>query len=98
MRWASFSSASPTLRLLRESIAHHDPVDRLTIALGPLHLLLPDDLAVGAGAEHARRIAADLGQQIHVDEAVVDRRDQRVGDAEGVAREEGIAAGAVDDD
>jgi hypothetical protein len=50
-----------------------------TVALGPGLALLPHHLGVDARAQDRPGAPVDMGDNIEIDEAVVDRRDQRVG-------------------
>ena len=81
-----------------DAVAHQYPVDGAAV----------DGQALGAGALHQPGIMAhlarlaghrvDLGQHVDVDQAVIDRSDQRIGQGMGEAREVGVEAGRVDDE
>src|SRR3546814_14117345 len=80
------------------AVAQHHPVDRRPPGDDALVVLLPDELAVDAGRLHLAALAVDAGQHLDVEEAVVQRRDQRIGAVLAEAAAGGIAAGRVDHD
>ena len=81
-----------------EPVAQYDPVDRPAAIHGAALPPFPDGLAVDARAEHARRRAADPGEQVEIDEAVVDRRDQDIGAGNRVAGQRIVGAGTIEHD
>ena len=102
-RRASSSSAAPTRRRLcefdvLEAVAKHDPVDALAGRLGALGAAVPDQFGIEAGLGDLEVFGVDLADQVEVDEAVVHRRDQRVGLEDRGAGDRIVAAGRVDDD
>ena len=81
-----------------EPVAQHDPVDRPAAAHGAALPPFPDGLAVDAGPQDARRRAADPGQQVEIDKAVVDRGDQDIGAGDRVAGQRIVGAGTIEHD
>jgi hypothetical protein len=60
--------------------------------------LLPDGLGIDAGAQDLLPLAVEPGEEIEIEEAIVQRRHQRIGMGMADARETGIAARRIDDD
>ena len=73
-----------------DAVAHHHPVHLAARLAQLLHrpalARFPDQLGVEAQAADLEGLGVDLADQVEVDEAVVHRRDQRVGLGGGVAR------------
>jgi drug/metabolite transporter (DMT)-like permease len=85
--------------LLRaQTVAHHHPVDGFQPGLRAQLPRAPDHFGIDRGAEDLFAIGIDMGQQVEIDETVVERRDQRVGEAMGHLAQPGVRAGAVDQD
>ena len=82
----------------RQAVAQHDPVDRAAVGLAARLARVPHHLGEEARAADLVRLGIDLADQVEVDEAVVHRRDQRVGAGERGAGERRVAARRVDDD
>jgi hypothetical protein len=68
-----------------EAVAKDHPVDALAGRLRPLGAAVPDQLGVEAGLGHLEIFRVDLADEIEVDEAVVHRRDERVGQEDRLA-------------
>src|SRR5215469_6817025 len=63
-----------------EAVAHDDPVGGGPLARKrPTLALLPDRLGIDAGAQDLLPLAVEAGQQIEIEEAVVQWRHQRIG-------------------
>ena len=83
-----------------QAIAHDDPVGGLglsAVALGANHALLPHQLGVMTGALHGHGFGVNAGQHVQVDEAVVERRHQRVGKAVRQTRQLSVGTGGIHD-
>ena len=78
-------------------VPQHDPVDAGAVRLRPLRAAVPDQLGVEARPAHLEGLGVDLADQVEVDEAVVDRGDERVGADHRGAGIGVVAARRVDD-
>jgi len=81
----------------RQAIAHHHPVDRAAALDGAQLALLPHRFGINRRTHDLERVGIDARQEVEVDEAVVERRQERVGPRMGEPAEMGVAAGRVDD-
>ena len=98
-RLQSRADLLPVARIERaQPVAQHDPFDRPTAVHGALLPSFPDGLAVDARPQNARRRAAEPGQQVEIDETVVDRRDQNIGPRDRMAGQRIIGARTVQND
>ena len=81
----------------RQAVAHDDPVGEAAVHQAALAPRLAHHLRVMAdpGQHEARRI--DRAEHVEIDEAVVERRDQRVGHRMREPHEVGIGARRIDD-
>ena len=77
-----------------EAVAQHDPVDALAGRLGALGAAVPDQFGVEAGLGDLEILGVDLADEVEVDEAVVHRRDERVGAQDRGAGDRIVAARA----
>mgnify|MGYP003126378475 CR=1 FL=1 len=85
-------------KITRSDRPHDDPVDRAEPRLGAQLTRVPDHLGIDRWALDLIGLGFDPGQQVEIDETVIHRRDQRVGQGMSHLAEAGVAAGAVDDD
>ena len=81
-----------------DAVAHHDPVDLAAFLDRSGLARLEDQLGVEGEAADLESLGLDLPDEVEIDEAVVHRRDQRVGSLRRVAGERVVAAGRVEDD
>src|SRR5690606_32067458 len=80
------------------AVAHDDPVDFLPPLERARLARVPDQLGIEAQSADLERLGIDLADQIEIDEAVVERSNQRVGADRRMTREEIVAARRVDDE
>ena len=78
-------------------VTHDDPIDGTAVALGPDLFLLPHHFGVMAGSHDGHAGAVHMGQHVEIEEAIVDRRNQRIGVGMGQRRQRPGAARGVDD-
>ena len=102
-RRASSSIAAPTRLILCDSICCRrlrstTQSTLLPVGLGALGAAVPDQLGIEARLGDLVIFGVHLADQVEVDEAVVHRRDQRVGLEDRRARDRVVAARRVDDD
>ena len=81
-----------------EAITQHDPVDGAAIGFRAHLTQVPDQFGVKARLFDLKAFGVDLPDQVEIDEAVVHRRDERVGKRDRRARQRIVAAGRIDDD
>jgi len=84
--------------LRAKTVAHHDPVNRAQSGLRPQLSRAPDHFGIDRGAKDLLAVAVDPGQQVKVDETVIERCDQRIGEAMGHLAQSGVRTGTVDHD
>ena len=102
-RRASSSSAAPTRFRLCDSMCWRrlrstTQSTLLPVVLARCGAAVPDQLGIEARLGDLVIFGVDLADQVEVDEAVVHRRDQRVGLQDRRARDRVVAAGRIDDD
>src|SRR6185369_5170779 len=81
-----------------QAVAEHDPVDALADLLGALGAAVPDQLGIEARPRDLVILRVDLADEVEVDEAVVHRRDERIGLEDGSAGNRVVATRRIDDD
>jgi len=83
---------------MAEAIAHDDPVDTAAIAGIARLALFPYCFGIEACAADASGLRIDPRKKIKVDQAVIDRRDQKIGLRMGITAGRSIGAGRIDND
>src|SRR5262249_4814514 len=63
----------------RDAISHHDPVDRGLARHQALLAAFPNEIGIETGLLDLETLRIDARKKIEIHEAVVHRRDQRVG-------------------
>lgn len=61
-----------------QPVAHHDPVDRRQPGVGTPVILFPYHLGIHARSQRLAIYRVELGDDIDIEQAVIDRRDQGV--------------------
>ena len=79
-----------------QPVAHDDPVGQLAVDQPALAARLAHHLGVMAFAGDGEIDRVERAEHVEIDEAVVERRDQRVGHRMGEPHQIGVAAGRVD--
>ena len=79
-----------------QTIAHHDPVGQPAVDQPALAARLAHHLGVVAFAGDAEIGRIEGGEHVEIEEAVVERRDQRVGHRMGEPHQIGVVAGRID--
>ena len=82
----------------RHAVAHHHPVDDSVVDNSPLAPRLHHQVGVLGDRAALRTVVVDAREHVDVDEAVVERRNQRVGQRMGEPHQIGIVGRRVDDD
>ena len=82
----------------RDAVAHQNPVDQAIIHQAALAPGLEDDFSILRDEAALPPVVMDAREHVHVDETVVHRRDQGVGQRMGEPHQVGIACRRVDHD
>ena len=82
----------------RQAVAQHDPVRVRLAGRKALASRVLDGAGIVADAGDAEVFRIDVAEHVEVDEAVIERRDQRVGHRVRQPRQIVVVAGRVDDD
>ena len=83
-------------RQRREAVAHHDPVGQRAVDQPALAARLAHHAGIVALAVHREGGRIERTEHVEIDEAVVDRRDQRVGHRMREPHQIGVGAGRID--
>lgn len=76
--------------LRADPVAQYHPVDRFKPGLGPQLPRVPDHFRIDRWPEDRIPLRVDSGEQVEIDKAVIQRRDQRVGQRVGHLAEPGM--------